>query len=266
MVTVHKNLIPQSTIQEFVEYFHNTDRYSDPRPDVVTKSPKWDADDWPRVALGDILATVHEKSWRVEYTEFCHTITHQWGVHTDTGYGLDHQPAYQVTLIPLTVSGPCGTVFFDNYFSGQCAKFTQEVFNPYKYNLINKFGEKEYVEDIRVLRQQLESGVETNFDITMLETLDELVVTRGQQRGYQPRNIYVNDYSVVENFNDQPFSEELREKYCRHIPAEDLHGLTFEEYVEWNPGDVITFPRTQLHCASSGVMGKLGITVLSDYA
>jgi hypothetical protein len=266
MVTVHKGLIPQSTVQQLVEYFRVEDRYLDPRPDVVTKSPVWDGGDWPQEILANILDQVHEKPWHVEYTEFCRTVTHQWGVHTDTGYGLDKQPAYQVTLIPLTTSGPCGTVFFDNYWSGQCAKFTKEPFNRFKYKLVNRHGDTEYVEDIRVLKQQLESGQETNFDADILDTLEDLVVTRDQQHGYQPRNIYISDYSVVKNSNNQPFSEDLRQKYCRHIPAEDLHGLVFEEYVEWNPGDVITFPRNQLHCASSGVLDKLGITILSDYA
>jgi hypothetical protein len=58
----------------------------------------------------------------------------------------------------------------------------------------------------------------------------------------------------VENYN----------RYLQHLDIEDLEGLEFDCYVPWVPGDVIVFPREQLHAASSGVLPKLGVSVFTN--
>jgi hypothetical protein len=50
----------------------------------------------------------------------------------------------------------------------------------------------------------------------------------------------------------------------QHVDYDDLEGLEFDCYVPWIPGDVIVFPREQLHAASSGPLPKLGVSIFTN--
>jgi hypothetical protein len=73
----------------------------------------------------------------------------------------------------------------------------------------------------------------------------------------------ITDYSQIVNINDQHFDEKTYYDYLSYLPIEDLHGLTIEQIVEWNLGDVISWDRTQLHCSSSQHHHKKYLTVFT---
>lgn len=74
----------------------------------------------------------------------------------------------------------------------------------------------------------------------------------------------ITDYTLIENFNDEPFDKFFHSQYLNHIPYGNLHGLTIDKLVIWNPGDAIVFDRTQLHCASCHHQRKIGLTCFTN--
>ena len=80
--------------------------------------------------------------------------------------------------------------------------------------------------------------------------------------GTYPGNMqHISDYTVLPDYVDTDFPVDLHEKYLGHMNIDDVNGLTFDEYVDWIPGSVMTFPRRQLHCTSSGNSNKISILV-----
>jgi len=75
------------------------------------------------------------------------------------------------------------------------------------------------------------------------------------------RDDRVADYSKIKNYNDQPFDKVIYEKYLSHLPYENMHGLTVNNIVEWNPGDCIVWNRRQLHSSSNTHKHKIGLSV-----
>ena len=80
-------------------------------------------------------------------------------------------------------------------------------------------------------------------------------------RNWPPQMKQVIDYSILPNYIDTDFPANLYEKYLSQMPIDNVHGLTFGEYVEWAPGSAMSFPRSQLHCAASGNSQKISILV-----
>ena len=73
------------------------------------------------------------------------------------------------------------------------------------------------------------------------------------------------DYTDIEGYDPNlKFDEKIHAQYCKHIPIENLHGLTVDRIVEWKVGDVIAFDRQHLHCAGSGHSKKMGISVFTN--
>ena len=73
----------------------------------------------------------------------------------------------------------------------------------------------------------------------------------------------VADYSQVININNHQFDEKTYHDYLSYMPIEDLHGLTIEQIIDWNLGDVISWDRTQLHCSSNQHHHKKYLTVFT---
>ena len=78
---------------------------------------------------------------------------------------------------------------------------------------------------------------------------------------WPPQMKQVVDYSILDNYVDIEFPQDIYNKYLNHMIAENLNGLTFGEYVEWSPGTAMAFPRSQLHCAGAGNSEKISILV-----
>ena len=217
-VTVYKNIVPESVRTDLCTWFEEPDDLVDSRPDCVSKAPEWNSGKWPQHLLEPVIKYLHSEDYEVEMVQFFHNINSRFPVHVDSGLGEAHQQIYQGMILPLTVEGDIGTVFFQNYWTGRCSKFTKQP-QP-DQNLSQPNGE--------------------------------------------PRNQVITDYRNVQGYSGRPFNQDVYNRYLQHIDYDDLEGLEFDCYVPWVPGDVIVFPREQLHAASSGVLPKLGVSVFTN--
>lgn len=217
-VLVLKNLVPESVRADLRAWFEQPDQLADKRPDCESKAPKWNQGNWPQQLLEPIIRYVHSSAYEVEMVQFFHNINSRFPVHADSGLGEQHQSIYQGVIIPLSVSGDAGTVFFQNYWTARCSKFTKK--SPPTQDLYQPNGEL--------------------------------------------RNQVVSDYREVQGYSGRPFNQDAYNRYLQHLDYADLEGLEFDCYVPWIPGDVIVFPREQLHAASSGPLPKLGVSIFTN--
>ena len=275
MVEMFDHVLNARAQKELREYFHH-DQDRDVRPDVISKSPDPNSDTWPGYHVRQALDQVLKEQFEIEEVLF-HKSWTRYGVHADSGAGQDATGRlYKAVLFPLETSGSAGTTFVQNHWNGPSAKFTKAVYRPWQYNLPNRHGGVTYVEDLRILREQAKSpGKELtdqfDIDTDFMATLDYLIDIRDDTKTALPnrpvlRHNWVSDYSLVSGYSGQNFPESQRLSYCDHVPAEDLHGLTFDQYVPWTAGSAIVFDRTQIHCTGNGDLGKLGLTVFTNLA
>jgi hypothetical protein len=264
MVNVHTNIVSPAIIKELLTYLDTVDTVSDIRPNITTKSPAWDNSDWPKHCIASVLDKVLEHRYSVkEILFFSHEI--YLSIHNHSGLGTALEPLYKAVLIPLEVpkSGPVGTVFFNNYWAGPQAKFGSMSYYKYGFDLVNKFGDSEFVNDVRELKSLLLDNPTQvkNFEAStdFIQHIDYLI-------SWVPanRNKIINDYTQIENYSGVKFPEDIRLKYCNHYKQEDLHGLVLDRYVQWQIGDAIEFDRTQLHCTASQTLGKKAIVVFTN--
>ena len=75
-------------------------------------------------------------------------------------------------------------------------------------------------------------------------------------KGYNKRSSeHINLY------NKKPFNKTMHEKFLKHEDIENLKGLEIEMIYKWQPGEILIFDRTSLHCSSSNLNGgKIGFT------
>ena len=269
-LTIHKNMVDQETIGQLIHFFNTDKEGLDIRPDNISKTIDWSQDSWIKQTVKKILDQVLDEDYDLEYWMGMYRGDFRKGetyfpVHVDTGLGKANQPIYKNVLIPLEMPkepGIVGTVFFDNYWHGPMAKFSKQPHHTYSYNLPNQHGNKTYVEDLRILRDQAINNPELVTDWVVnqefIDTLDYLIPLRETRQ-----NNPISDYSDVINIHDKPFPEDIRKKYLDHISAEDLHGMSFDQCWEWTIGDVISWDRTQIHATAGGPTGKLFITIFT---
>ena len=125
------------------------------------------------------------------------------------------------------------------------------------------------VDDIRELLEQCKNNPQSVKDFVVddefVKTLEHLVAARsGKGLGTVDRR--TSDYSDIVNYDPSlEFDAEIHGKYIQHIPMENLHGLSIDKIVHWEIGSVIVFPRTQIHCASSTHVRKIGLSLFTDY-
>lgn len=258
-----ESVLSNEDIIELNEYEMITDERTDARPDVVSKHPRWDVDEWPQHIIKKCLDRCIDYEYEVEEVIFNRSKI-SFRLHADSGTTERARRGHAV-LIPLYTDGPSHTIFFDNFWDGDSTKFSKEVILPYEYRLPNKNGEWQYVPDIRNLYGLcLESPDSiTDFDVTeeFMKDLENLIEARSNQK-LSKVDGRTYDYSKVENYDPtKEFDSALHEQYLSHIDLETLHGLTLETAAEWIPGDCICFSRRQLHAAGSGHSEKVGVTV-----
>jgi hypothetical protein len=267
---IHRNIVDQATIKELVDFFYTDKSGLDVRPDNISKNIDWSKDGWDKLTVKRILDQILEPGYELEYWMGMYRADFRKGdtyfpIHADTGGGKAKQAIYKNILIPLELPkepGLVGTVFFDNYWHGPMSKFSKQPHYECGYDLPNRHGGKTFVEDLRVLKEQavndpasVTDWVVDNEFFEMLEYLIPLRLTR--------QNYPVSDYADVVNSHNQPFPEEVRQKYLPHITPEDLHGLSFDQCYEWSLGDAISWDRPQIHATAAGPTGKLFLTIFT---
>jgi hypothetical protein len=62
-------------------------------------------------------------------------------------------------------------------------------------------------------------------------------------------NVDINDYKDVVGLSDTQIPEEVYQAHLRHLKREWLEGLSIEGMYDFEPGTIITFARTQIHCS-----------------
>lgn len=266
MATEIKNVITTDNINILLDYFNVIDDRSDVRPDVTSKHPRWNVDVWPQDVVKNILDDVLDYDYQVDEVIFNQSEI-SFRLHADSGNTIKQRNGHAI-LIPLEIHGNAHTVFFDNYWLKDSTKFSKETILPYSYNLKNKNGEWQMVNDVRILLLQCETEPETvyDFDITEQFINDLHVVIDARNNNHITKTDgRTYDYTDVVNYNkDKLFPKSIQQEFISHISLETLNGLEIEEIIEWKLGNCVVFPRTQLHCASSAHSKKIGITIFTS--
>lgn len=263
---LYQQIVPKINIDALLEYHRAHDHRTDARPDVISKHPRWNVDEWPQQLVKNVLDQVLDYDYSVEEVIFNQSRI-SFRLHADSGDG-NKQTLGHAILIPLQVDGPSATVFFDNYWHGASTKFSKVLIQDYEYDLENHQGKLVHVPDLRELLAQCLARPESvsNFKVNaeFIKTLEYVIGARGGQ-AISKKDNRCYDYTDIENYqDDQKFSADLHQQYLGHIPIENLHGLTVDQIVDWVVGDAILFDRTQLHCAAAGHREKIGITVFTQ--
>jgi len=262
-VEYFKNVLSDGELAYLSEYELIHDDRTDARPDVISKHPRWDIDDWPQEIVKKALDTCIDYDYEVEEVIFNRSKI-SFRLHADSGKTERARRGHAV-LIPLYTDGPSHTVFFDNYWYGDSTKFSKEEILPFEYRLLNKQGEWQYIADIRKLYTQCLDNPNQIVDFSVTEDfIDELrsLIQARSNQSISKVDGRTYDYSKVENHDpEKTFSTEFHQQYLSHIGIESLHGLTVETAAKWVVGDCIKFSRRQLHAAGSGHSEKVGITV-----
>ena len=247
-VDVYSQIVSNTTLDTFNKFFKEDDDYLDARPDMHSKSPLLSKDDWPKKNLLDILDQVLQEKYIIDEMYFLKQFNSSaFKIHVDSGKNNDKSKLYKNVIIPLE-NDSGSTIIFDNHWTGDECVFSRQVVPPFEYTLqIN--GKQVYVEDMREFKSS---------DQKLMATVADLIEKRKQRT---PRQY---DYSKVSNLSDKAFPKEVYDKYLRHIPYENCHGLTLHKTIEWRLGDVYTFDRTHLHTGTSSHDTKSYIVVFTS--
>jgi hypothetical protein len=265
MIQTFDNALSAVEIDQLLEWFHTQDSLVDDRLDVRSKTPGWADNSWPKELVKKVLDQVLTESYVVEVVLFYGSRI-SFKLHVDSGDG-DGRPLYKNVLIPLYVEGSATTVLFDNYWYGPHVRFGRVSTSPFLYTLPNRKDKLQTVSDIRILLAQCEkdpkSVIDFDVDLKFINTLQHIVQTRSGN-STKPPDDYVTDYKDIVNYRPgTKFDSSTHQQYLSHIPVENLHGLTVDQVVPWQVGQVVTFDRNQIHSAGSGHEFKIGISIFT---
>jgi hypothetical protein len=263
---IHQQLLTIDKINELLEYHRVVDHRTDSRPDVISKHPQWDIDEWPQHIIKPILDRVLDYDYSVEEVIFNQSRI-SFRLHADSGNG-DLKTLGHAIIVPLMIDGPSATVFFNNYWHGSSTKFSKVLIQDYEYNLLNQHGQLTHVQDLRELLHQClcHPGSVDNFEVSndFINTLKYLINAR-ENKAISKTDNRCYDYSKIANYQvDLKFPKDVHQLCLDHIPIESLHGLSIDTIVDWIVGDVIVFDRTQIHCAAAGHREKIGMTIFTQ--
>jgi hypothetical protein len=262
---IHDNVLSTTEIKTLLDWFHQQDELVDDRRDIRSKSPLWSSQDWPQALIKKVLDRILSEPYRVELVWFAGSRI-SLPLHVDSGDDDDNVP-YKNIIIPLYAEGPASTVIFDNHWPGAHTRFSKTVLSPFVYSLPDRNGHMRQVDDIRQLLDQCQHSADTveHFvvDNDLIQLLERLVKVRSGNLN-RPPDGFVADYSRISNYRpDTLFDTDLHSQHLSHVPIESLHGLTVETVAEWQPGQAITYDRSQLHSAGSGHTLKIGISIFT---
>jgi len=260
MMKIYPNLVNLEKIQTFLDYLSTEDECSRHREDVLTKSPVWDVDAFPQQECKNILDQLIDQPYAVDTVIFYDTDL-SLKLHVDSGPGYKKRKIHVQLLIPLWFEGPATTLTFNNHWYDSNACFGREVSNPYAYNLLNREGNMVTVDDVRTLLNQCKNDPDTVKDFVVDEKfingLEIMIRRRMDSRFGGP---LISDYSLLTNYDaNLKFNTEIYQTYLRHQHIEDFHGLTLDSIFKWELGSVMTFNRSQVHCAGYGHQRKKGL-------
>lgn len=247
-------------VQTLLDYNLVDDHVTDARPDVRSKNPIWDRDDFPQDILQRALDQLLPDPYEVETVWFFQSKI-SFKLHVDSGvHAMD--PIYRNVLLPLDFSGPATTILFDNHYHGPRTKFARSNIDPYGYNLPDRHGRFVWIDDIRILWQQCVDAPSTVKDFEVTDSfVAELARLIESRHSADPRS---SDYNALTNLRlGSNIDQHVYQQYLNHIPPEDLDGLSVDTVYQWKKGGALTFPRTQLHCAGAGHEEKIGITIFT---
>lgn len=121
MVQLFSDILSKEEIQNLLVYHYLEDDRTDSRDTVTSKHPRWNIDTWPQHIIERVLNLVLEKTHTVEEVIFNES-TISFQIHADSGY--NNPNVYKGIIIPLECESG-STVFFDNYWHGDGAKFVR---------------------------------------------------------------------------------------------------------------------------------------------
>lgn len=270
------NFLSNDELDSLIEYLNTEDDRSDIRPDVSSKHPRWDIDEWPQHIVERGLSYIFPKGYVVEEVTFQDT---KIGLKPHTDNGSIPGTVGKTVMFLLDAEPEAQTIFFNNYWNGwrhNGVFFTKQHWTPFQYKLPGKDGNLVYVEDIRILLQQCEQEPETVYDFDVTTEFIELVrstikkrsiprdenITVNKETGYIQAGPRVNDYTTFTNYiPGQDFDKDVYNRYLYDVPYEDLEGMTLDKVIEWDIGGLIVFDREQLHASSSCHSRKKFITI-----
>jgi len=273
-----KHILTETDIKVLRDYLTIDDDRCDHRPDVRSKHPRWDDDQWPQHIIQAAMDKLTSGKYVVQDVVFFDS---KVGLKIHTDHGSPPGVTGKTMLFTLFAEPVAHTVYFKNTWlqnndpiTGVC--FTRSPWNPYTYRLENKQGNIVEVNDLRDLLTQCltEPDKVTEFTVTekFIKLLESTIYKRSlpylqkevqdRETGYQQPAPRHSDYSMLTHFDvNKKFDEKIRQEFISHIPIEDLHGLEIEHIIEWEPGAVIVHNRDQLHCSSSTHARKMFVTV-----
>jgi hypothetical protein len=273
-----KNVLTAEEIKVLLDYLKIDDDRTDQRPDIRSKHPRWNIDVWPQSIIQSVLDKLTARSYVVDDVTFHDS---KIGLKPHTDYGSVNGVDGLTCLFTLHAEPVSQTVYFKNVWTLNTdpttgAFFTRVPWTPYSYKLENKHGEMTNVTDLRELLTQCIESPDTVTEFDVDDNFINLIQTTVHKRslpylpkenqdkisGYQQPAPRRHDYETLTHFDPMlKFDQEIHQKYLSHVPLEDLHGLTVESILEWEPGSVIVHSRDQLHASSSQHSRKIFLTV-----
>ena len=149
----------------------------------------------------------------------------------------------------------------------ECFGLFQESRNPLKLHVDAGFNLKDliYKQTLIPLSEYGETvifknryyGVSTNF------TKDKNELAENSPENFKKgKNSRSNEH--LKMYSDKPFDRSDHEKYLKHEDIDNLKGMEIELVYKWNPGDLLIFDRTSLHCSSFNIKNKkIGLTTFT---
>jgi hypothetical protein len=259
-------VLDREELKILTQYQKIVDHRSDVRPDVISKHPRWNVDDWPQDIVNSALKKILDHDYEIDEVIF-NVFKISFKLHVDSG-DSEKQRSGKAVILPLYTEGPASTVFFDNYWNGPSAKFSKVKNSPFQYQLPDKNDQFVLIPDLREFYKQAITEPDSidRFEIneTFIKELEYLIEARSNKK-LAKVDTRCYDYSEIINYDEfAKFDENVRRTYLNHIDLESLHGLTVDRIIEWHPGNAIVFDRNQIHSASSTHKVKSCITIFTN--
>ncbi len=187
-------------------------------------------------------------------------------IHADMGKDPNLIPHKNI-LIPLYVKGDSETytVLFKQRWYGQSSLFSFNSESDKDHFFKDSNGKFIHIKDAESLLFSMKNNLNNNINhsggvfLCTQEKIDEIKALLNQNRYSDRTNKHIT--------NNNMFNKKDYEKFLTHQPYEDLTSLEIDVTIPWCPGDVITFDRSTIHCASNflkeGVTEKMAIAMFT---
>jgi len=186
-------------------------------------------------------------------------------IHADMGKDASVIPHKNI-LIPLFVNGASTThtILFKNRWYGQSSLFSKNFDSKDHYfkdrsgKFVHITNSDEFLNTLKNSNQKIVEYADGMFKADT-DTIGQVEALLKQSRYSQRTNKHIT--------SNKPFNRHDYQKYLTHQPYEDLNGLEIDTVVAWKPGDVVTFDRSTIHCASNflkeGVTSKMAMVMFT---